>query len=114
MSSLKKLQRLMDNVPMVVDPVDVVEMKPLEIVVDQPQEEQYYIYPYKSKFKAAKDLKEQYDKINLPASINLRTTLIKDFKGYVSSVFTMIKKYWRDERYVRDRISDLITIKNYL
>ncbi|MBO9592764.1 MAG: hypothetical protein J7599_07620 [Niabella sp.] len=113
MSSLKKLQRLMDEAPVIIDPVPVVKIDS-DLVIAAPTEEQYYIYPYKSKFEAAKDLKEQYDKIDIPASINLRTTLIKDFKGYVLSVFIIIKKYWRDEQYVRDRISDLITIKNYL
>lgn len=116
--NLKSMQALLDQPP----PVDAPKMEVVHVakeVVREPVSasvsddvEYFYLYPYKSKFEAAKDLKEFYDKINLPDTIGFKCSKIK--KDFITKSFELVKKYWKDETYVFNRLADLKTLKEYL
>ncbi|WP_018629234.1 hypothetical protein [Niabella aurantiaca] len=116
MSSLKSLQLLLINDPEVL--VDKPTPKPvtmLDLNEEHPLVEEsdvYYLYPWRNKTEAAKGLKEWFDSVLIPEVITIKCTHIK--KEVISVWFDMIRKYWRDDRYVRDRLFDLKTIKDYL
>lgn len=109
--SLKNLQAYLTAPPPVKKTEEKVQEKEV-VKIEEVEEDKYFLYPYKTKFEAAKEIKGWFDSVSLPEIILIKCAKLK--KEYIKATFDLIKKYWNDTAYVRDRLSDLITIKNFL